>query len=187
MPSPVTNATAGMTRSRESVAVVIVESTHTLETAMQILSTRFRRVVGLIALLLAVPPAAANAQGMYNPANEGGSLPQHGSFSLLPWEAIDDYSGNVMLVSPDFVLPANAGINLVVRRVYNSKDRVWRFDSRHAAPLLCQRHLAGRHQRRRLDVLAAPGRIQPRPLLHDVVLALQGVDPRSGISCRDQV
>jgi hypothetical protein len=51
----------------------------------------------------------------------------HGRLSLLPWETIDLYSGNVNLSFVDFDLPGNAGFGLRVVRSYNGKDGKWVF------------------------------------------------------------
>ncbi|MDA8440055.1 MAG: hypothetical protein M0Z51_14520 [Propionibacterium sp.] len=64
----------------------------------------------------------------YETAREKGALPEHGLVSFAPWEVVDPWSLNVMLSYVDFDLPGNAGFNLVVRRVYNSKDGAWIFD-----------------------------------------------------------
>ncbi len=50
----------------------------------------------------------------------------HGSFSLLPWEHIDTYTGNVVLSFTDLVLPGNAGFNLAIQRIFNTNDGWWR-------------------------------------------------------------
>ena len=86
----------------------------------------------VIAALLAVAttclPAAAQI-APYETAREKGALPEHGAVSFAPWETVDPWSGNVMLSFVDVALPGNAGFNLVVRRVYNSKDGGgWLFD-----------------------------------------------------------
>ncbi len=84
--------------------------------------------VALLAVTATCLPAAAQI-APYETAREKGVLSEHGPFSLAPWEVIDPWSGNVMLSFVDFVLPGNAGFNLTVRRVYNSKDGGgWLFD-----------------------------------------------------------
>ena len=88
-----------------------------------------RRVVTFAVLVLVMGAAAAEAQQMYDPAQEGGSLPRHGALHLLPWETIDTYSGAVTLSQVDLALPANAGFGLAIRRVYNSKDGGWVIDA----------------------------------------------------------
>jgi RHS repeat-associated protein len=85
-------------------------------------------VVALLAVAATCLPAAAQI-APYETAREKGVLPEHGAVSFAPWETIDPWSGNVMLSFVDVALPGNAGFNLVVRRVYNSKDGGgWLFD-----------------------------------------------------------
>lgn len=84
-----------------------------------------RKVVACLAVALlmlfafAAPvraQAAATAQGLF---------PERGSFSLLPWETIDTYSGNVVLSFTDMVLPGNAGFSIAVRRSFNMNNGTW--------------------------------------------------------------
>ena len=84
-------------------------------------------IAALLALSIASIPAAAQIT-RYETAREKGVLPEHSPLSLAPWDLIDPWSGNAMLSFVDFLLPGNAGFNLTVRRVYNSKDGQWRFD-----------------------------------------------------------
>jgi RHS repeat-associated protein len=95
---------------------------------------RFHRVRAIFLVLPALLiltttslPAAAQV-APYETAREKGVLPEHNPISFAPWEAIDPWSGNAMLSFVDFSLPGNAGFDLVVRRVYNSKDGSWNFD-----------------------------------------------------------
>jgi YD repeat-containing protein len=81
----------------------------------------------LLALAAVSLPATAQITP-YETAREKGALPEHGVVSFAPWETIDPWSGNVMLAFVDFALPGNAGFNLTVRCVYNSKDGSWTFD-----------------------------------------------------------
>jgi hypothetical protein len=86
-----------------------------------------RRLVAVVlacAFALALA-ATASAQGA-DPQRALGVVAQHGSFSLLPWEHIDTYTGNVLLSFTDLVLPGNAGFNLTVQRTYNSNGG-WRW------------------------------------------------------------
>ncbi len=87
-------------------------------------------VLGALFIVLTVASLPAVAQiNRYETAREKGALPEHGPISLAPWEVIDPWSGNVMLSFVDFVLPGNAGFDLTVRRVYNTKDGGgWLFD-----------------------------------------------------------
>lgn len=49
--------------------------------------------------------------------------------SVLPWEQIDAYSGNLLLSFTDLVLPGNAGLDVVLTRTYNSKgSNPWTFN-----------------------------------------------------------
>ena len=45
---------------------------------------------------------------------------QHPSSSVLPNEQVESASGALAVVATDLVLPGNAGLDLVVTRVYNS-------------------------------------------------------------------
>jgi len=52
------------------------------------------------------------------------------SQSLLPWEHVDPFTGNLLLTFTDLELPGNAGFNLRIQRTYNSKifaDYYWYF------------------------------------------------------------
>jgi hypothetical protein len=63
-------------------------------------------------------PAAAQDQ----PGVEATGLSSTRAYlSVLPWESIDVYSGSLVLTYTDLVLPGNAGFDLAVTRVYNSK------------------------------------------------------------------
>jgi RHS repeat-associated protein len=89
---------------------------------------RSRWVVALVLglTILVVPATRVSAQ---DPGVEGlGIGAQHGSFSLVPWEQIDPFTGNALLTFTDVVLPGNAGFNLTVRRYFNTKAPAWRFD-----------------------------------------------------------
>jgi YD repeat-containing protein len=50
-----------------------------------------------------------------------GMSPSRAYVSVLPWESIDAYSGSLVLTFTDLVLPGNAGFDLRVTRVFNSK------------------------------------------------------------------
>jgi hypothetical protein len=109
MPSSVASGTRGCPRRRPLTAILIT-------------------IVAFLLVGAACPPAAAQI-APYETAREKGVLPEHGAVSFAPWETIDPWSGNVMLAFVDVALPGNAGFNLVVRRVYNSKDGGgWLFD-----------------------------------------------------------
>ncbi len=84
-----------------------------------------------VCLLLAVCLAPAARVLAQDPGvNALGVGAQHGAFSLLPWEQIDPFTGNVLLISTDLVMRGNAGFDLTVRRYYNTKTPGggWLFD-----------------------------------------------------------
>ncbi len=88
-----------------------------------------RRLVLLAVLLAAllIPTSLAWAQGEIAAQNNGvGAL--HGSFNLSAWDRVDAFSGNAMLTFTDAILPGNGGFDLVVRRIYNTKDQAWVWD-----------------------------------------------------------
>jgi RHS repeat-associated protein len=74
-------------------------------------------------------PAAARAQEE-DPLETAGLQPTRAYVSVLPWERIDAYSGNLAVTVADLVLPGNAGFDLQVTRTYNFKPlgiRGWTF------------------------------------------------------------
>jgi YD repeat-containing protein len=56
-----------------------------------------------------------------SPLVGAGFAPGRDTHTVLPYEHVDPMSGNLVLVTTDLVLPGNAGLDLVVQRVYNSK------------------------------------------------------------------
>ena len=86
---------------------------------------------GLLTVLVAVVltlVAGRGASAQEETSDQKGVISQHGSFSLLPWEHIDTYTGNVVLSFADLVLPGHAGFNLVVRRTFNSSGSQWQWE-----------------------------------------------------------
>jgi RHS repeat-associated protein len=84
--------------------------------------------VALQFFTIASLPAAAQPLG-WETAREKGVMREHGPISFAPWDQIDPWSGNAMLSFEDLSLIGNAGFNLTVRRVYNTKDGgSWTFD-----------------------------------------------------------
>jgi hypothetical protein len=84
--------------------------------------------LGVLAALLAFS-ASAWAQ-REDPLETAGLQPTRAYVSVLPWERIDAYSGNLALTFTDLVLPGNAGLDLRVTRTYNFKtlgSRGWTF------------------------------------------------------------
>ena len=63
---------------------------------------------------------AAQAQTVFN---HRGFDERHGNYSALPFESVDPASGGLTVVQTDLVLPGNAGLDLAITRVYNSKFR----------------------------------------------------------------
>jgi YD repeat-containing protein len=73
----------------------------------------------LLAALVAVAmPAAATAQSLFGDTGFSG---QRGTYSALPSEHVDPFSGNLIVTVTDLALPGNAGLDLRVTRSYNSK------------------------------------------------------------------
>ena len=62
--------------------------------------------------------APASGQGALGAS---GLSPLRGTHSVVPFEHVDPFSGNLLLTFTDLELPGNAGLNLRVQRVYNSK------------------------------------------------------------------
>lgn len=50
-----------------------------------------------------------------------GIIPGHGTYSSLPIESVDLFTGNLTLAYRDIYLPGPNGLNVEVWRVYNSK------------------------------------------------------------------
>src|SRR4030042_1193132 len=50
-----------------------------------------------------------------------GIIPGHGSYSSVPGESVDLFTGNVTLRYLDIFLPGPNGLNVELWRVYNSK------------------------------------------------------------------
>jgi YD repeat-containing protein len=73
---------------------------------------------GVLLLLLA---CSASAGAQENPLEATGVQPSRAYVSVLPWEQIDAYSGNLILTFTDLVLPGNAGFDLALTRTYNNK------------------------------------------------------------------
>ncbi len=81
-------------------------------------------ILALTLGLAAVTPLSA--QEAPHPLELTGFQPGRGYLSVLPWESIDVFSGSVVMTFTDLVLPGNAGLDLRVTRVYNSKGS-WRW------------------------------------------------------------
>jgi hypothetical protein len=97
------------------------------------LAAGHRRTAGLAfistAVLLAalLTPVGSAAQGNpRNPWEAEGYHPQHGTFSLAPWEQIDTLTGNVVLRFTDISLPGINGVDLRIERIYNTNTGTWR-------------------------------------------------------------
>ncbi|MBI5099136.1 MAG: hypothetical protein HZB30_07835 [Nitrospirae bacterium] len=59
--------------------------------------------------------------------DSSGFNPDHGAFSMVPYENIDTFTGGVTLTSIDAKLPGNGGLDLVIQRTFNSKKvcKIW--------------------------------------------------------------
>jgi YD repeat-containing protein len=73
----------------------------------------------LFVLICAAYAQPASAQQWADPMNAKGRQPQRGTYSMVPWESIDMYSGNVVLTFTDFTLPGYNGMDLSLQRVLN--------------------------------------------------------------------
>ena len=84
--------------------------------------------VGVVILgtLLCARPATGGESSVL-PINQSGIAPSRGYVSLLPWEQIDMFSGNVVLTFEDLVLPGYGGLDLRIQRTFNSNSMDWRF------------------------------------------------------------
>ncbi|OGD15985.1 MAG: hypothetical protein A2W20_07625 [Candidatus Aminicenantes bacterium RBG_16_66_30] len=74
-------------------------------------------LLGTVALLLASRPAYGQS-GVFD---RTGLIPGHGTYSSLPEESVDLFTGNLTLRYRDIFIPGPNGLNIEVWRVYNSK------------------------------------------------------------------
>jgi hypothetical protein len=74
-------------------------------------------VIGIVAGL----SSASAANSPFSPFTQTGFSGLHDTHTVFPYEHVDPAPGGLVLVQTDLVLPGNAGFNLVVQRVYNSK------------------------------------------------------------------
>ncbi|MPZ20907.1 MAG: hypothetical protein GEV06_23845, partial [Luteitalea sp.] len=82
----------------------------------------WRASSALLALLGFVLPAAAQiSPSSPSIMNGAGQNPRHGPLAFLPFESVDPLNGGLHLTQTDLVLPGNAGLDLAITRVYNSK------------------------------------------------------------------
>jgi hypothetical protein len=84
----------------------------------------FRTAATVLALALFVYVPPLYSQQQYDPLeafNANGFDQNRNYFSGLPIEHIDPMTGNLILTFTDLVLPGNAGFDLRIQRVYNSK------------------------------------------------------------------
>lgn len=76
-------------------------------------------ILTFMALLLAgVVETVCGQSGIFDRA---GIIPDHGTYSSLPEETVDLFTGNLILSYRDIFLPGANGLNIEVWRVYNSK------------------------------------------------------------------
>src|SRR5687768_9595242 len=71
-----------------------------------------------LAVCLVVPAEQVAAQ--QTPFNHAGFGGNHPTYAAMPNEHVDPASGTLLITATDLVLPGNAGLDLVVQRVYNS-------------------------------------------------------------------
>jgi hypothetical protein len=76
----------------------------------------------LVALLGASSPATGQIIMAYRGTDVGGLQPAHGVFSFEPFEHLDTSTGTIVLAFADYVLPGNAGRDLVIQRTYHNPE-----------------------------------------------------------------
>jgi hypothetical protein len=79
--------------------------------------TTKRLLLTLALIVVAVGPLWAQS-GVFDRA---GSIAGHGTYSSVPGESVDLFTGNLMLAFRDIFLPGPEGLELEIWRVYNSK------------------------------------------------------------------
>jgi len=82
-----------------------------------------KKTAGVVCVLAAsaillISSAGYGQSGIFD---RTGIIPGHGSFSSLPEESVDLFTGNLTLACRDIFLPGSDGLNIEVWRVYNSK------------------------------------------------------------------
>ena len=83
---------------------------------------RLSTIVIGVALAGLVLSATTHAQEYaQRPVDRANYFPMHGNISLLPWENIDTFTGNVTITIPLFDLPGNGRSSLQLTAVVNSK------------------------------------------------------------------
>ncbi len=83
-----------------------------------------RAAVSILSLTLFVGTPSLFSQQLFDPLeafNANGFDQNRDYFSGLPMEHIDPMTGNLILTFTDLVLPGNAGFDLKIQRIYNSK------------------------------------------------------------------
>ncbi len=83
-----------------------------------------RGALSLLPLIVFIGPSSVFSQQQFDPLeqfNANGFDQNRDYFSGLPAEHIDPMTGNLILTFTDLVLPGNAGFDLKIQRVYNSK------------------------------------------------------------------
>jgi YD repeat-containing protein len=76
------------------------------------------RAASAVLGIVAAVPSLTFAQGALGAS---GFSPARTMHSIAPFEHVDPFSGNLILSFTDLALPGNAGLDLVINRVYNSK------------------------------------------------------------------
>jgi hypothetical protein len=82
------------------------------------------KVTTLFALVLSALLLTGVAETVYGQSgvfDRTGIIPGHGTYSSLPEESVDLFTGNVTLCYRDIFIPGPNGLNIEVWRVYNSK------------------------------------------------------------------
>lgn len=82
------------------------------------MKTLLWRVYSVMAFLAVIIGTLSAQSGVFDRA---GSITGHGTYSSIPEEAVDLFTGNLMLAYRDIFLPGPEGLELEIWRVYNSK------------------------------------------------------------------
>ncbi|MEN6561280.1 MAG: hypothetical protein ABFD52_10940 [Acidobacteriota bacterium] len=77
-----------------------------------------KRLLLTLAIFIVTVGALRAQSGVFD---RTGSVAGHGTYSSVPMEIVDLFTGNLMLAYRDIFLPGPEGLNLEVWRVYNSK------------------------------------------------------------------
>jgi len=105
-------------------------------TLRRLIMERFLKVslITFIFCIIFLPSPLFALDDYYDAA---GFNPNRETFSMVPYEHIDTFTGGVILNFIDGRLPGNGGLDLVIQRTFNSK-RVCKVWARFGSPWYCQ-------------------------------------------------